>query len=235
MQRAPAGEQYGYDCHRYESYKRPVTTLKDFHSYDGGKLMASCELDVKDILSPDPFGASPTSTYEDRDLFAGPDDPPLVLHEYSYMVSWRNGKMKLRSKSLTKQQVILKVPTENLLGLFSTPKPSSDFYEENRLAKFLEVVCERAIEDPAKLALRTTALNMIDWGLRIKLPRYDPFVGIAVEWCLKFEDNRLLNQVIERGITKRGGNASILLNTVANHEACLAEVDQPNWQERYVC
>lgn len=122
------------------------------------------------------------------------------------------------------QQVVILVPTENLLHLIAGPS----------FVALLETVCERTTEDPTNSALRTTALNMIDWGLKSQLLQEDRFFEVAVQWCLKLEDHYLLNQAITFGITDRGEYAASLFEIVANHEGCYAAVEQPDWNQRYV-
>ncbi|QDS73392.1 hypothetical protein FKW77_007674 [Venturia effusa] len=208
VQRAPAGDQYGYDSDRHNSYKQPVMTLKKLYTCDGrGQRLAAysslSELDIQDILQPDPFSAPPTSTYAHMSPFpVDYDDPPLVLQRYIH-------------------QVVVLIPTENLLTLITPPS----------FATLLGTVCERTITDPTNPGLRTTALNMIDWALESRVPEKDCFFEVAVRWCLSLEDNYLLIKATNSGITNEGGNAAFLLEIVANHKEDYADLEQPDWQQ----
>ncbi|KAE9980572.1 hypothetical protein EG327_006518 [Venturia inaequalis] len=204
--RAPPEEQYNYDSRRSRNQKQAVMTLKHLQTYDGEELLAQrplSESDVQDILQHHPFSASPTRTFDDKNPLAGLDGPPLVLQQY-------------------KHKVVILVPTENLLHLIAGPS----------LAALLETVCERTTKDPTNSALRATALNMIDWGLKSQLPQEHRFFEVAVQWCLKLEDHYLLNQAITFGITDRGENAASLFEIVANHKDYYAAVEQPDWNHR---
>ncbi|KAE9968982.1 hypothetical protein BLS_005564 [Venturia inaequalis] len=206
IQRAPPEEQYDYDFRRSKNHKQAVMTLKHLQTYDGEELLAQrplSESDVQDILQHHPFSASPTRTFDDKNPLAGLDGPPLVLQQH-------------------KHKVVILVPTENLLHLIAGPS----------LAALLKTVCERTTKDPTNSALRATALNMIDWGLKSQLPQEHRFFEVAVQWCLKLEDHYLLNQAITFGITDRGENAASLFEIVANHKDYYAAVEQPDWNQR---